>query len=187
MAKKAATTPAKKPARPRKAPAKKPVAPKPAVEPSGVLKLVAGCFLSLGVGLIAGVMLAGGIAINPTPPGPNPAPVPEPIKSFRVIFVKESGATLSADQSAIPGSKEIRDYLEAKTTPEANQPGWREYDPEQQTANEQKTMKALWEAVKPKLIPPPCLVVEVNGKATVMPFPATVADCMTTLKKAAGE
>jgi hypothetical protein len=120
-------------------------------------------------------------------PGPEPTPVPEPVKSFRVIFVKESGATLSGEQSAIPAAKEIRDYLQAKTTPEANQPGWREYDPEQQTANEQTTMKALWEAVKPKLIPPPCLVVEVNGKATVMPFPATVADCMTTLKKAAGE
>lgn len=142
------------------------------------------------VGLIAGVLLAGGLQFNvgPTPgPGPAPAPTPEPVKTFRVIFVKESGTTLNAEQTAIPGAAEIRQFLDAKTTKEGDQPGWREFDPQQQTANEQGTMKALWEAVKPKLIPPPCLVVEVNGSAKVMPLPATVSECLATLKKAAGE
>lgn len=142
------------------------------------------------------LMMLGGLLIltadfgqpSPSPgPEPTPTPIPEPVKSFRVIFVKESGQTLSGEQASIPAAKEIRDYLQAKTTAEDNQPGWREYDPQQQTTNEQPTMKALWEAVKPKLIPAPCLVVEVNGKATVMPFPANVAECMATLKKAAGE
>lgn len=126
------------------------------------------------------------------PPGPGPEPKPpepkppEPVKSFRVIFVKESGSTLNSEQTAIPGAKAIRDYLTSKTTPEGGLAGWREYDPQQSTTNEQPTMKALWEAAKPKLLPAPCMVIEVNGNATVMPFPATVAEALETLKKAGG-
>lgn len=125
---------------------------------------------------------------GPTPgPTPAPEPAPAPVASFRVIFVKESGATLTASQSSIPAAKVIRDYLIAKTTPENGQPGWREYDPDQATTNEQPTMQKLWEAVKPKVTKVPCLVIEVNGHATVMPFPVSVDECMVTLKKAGGE
>lgn len=128
------------------------------------------------------------------PPGPEPDPVdpddpptpPGPVTSFRVIFVKESGAVLPLGQSAVPGAKAIRDYLTAKTTAEGGFAGWREYDPDQVVANDQPTMKALWETVKPKLLPAPCLVIEVNGKATVMPFPTSVDDALKTLKQYGG-
>ena len=151
------------------------------------------CFIAIAIASVvafvlgagSGVWIAGGIEIGPDNK-PAPVPVPEPVKSFRVIFVKESGQTLSAEQTAIPGAKEIRDYLTAKTTQEGGQVGWREYDPQQQTENEHPTMKALWQAAKPKLLTPPCLVIEVNGKATVMPFPGTVAEAVETLKKAGG-
>ena len=124
--------------------------------------------------------------VTPDQPVPVVPVDPEPVRSFRVIFVKESGQTLPAGQTAIPGSKDIREYLNAKTTKEGNQPGWREYDPQQNTTNEQPTMAALWEAVKPKLLPAPCLVIEVNGRATVMQFPANAAEAVATLKKAGG-
>jgi hypothetical protein len=143
------------------------------------------CLIAMVLGIGIGVYAAGGIHIGPDNK-PVPNPTPEPVKSFRVIFVKESGQTLSGEQVAIPGAKEIRDLLNAKTTAEGNQPGWREYDPQQITDNEQPTMKALWSAVKPQLLPAPCLVVEVNGKVTVMPFPATVAEAVETLKKHGG-
>lgn len=123
--------------------------------------------------------------VEPDPVDPVPV-VPEPVKSFRVIFVKESGQTLNAQQSAIPAAKVIRDYLAIKTTAEGGLVGWREYDPQQTTTNEQPAVKALWEAVKPKLLAAPCLVIEVNGHATVMAFPANVDDCMQTLKKFGG-
>lgn len=148
---------------------------------AGTLCLVGGLMM-----IVAALSMPSGVNPGPTP-GPAPTPQPVPVTSFRVIFVKESGATLSGEQSQIPAAAEIREYLEAKTTPESGQPGWREYDPEQITANEQPTMMALWEASKPKLIPPPCIVVELNGKATVQPMPATVAETMAILKKAAGE
>lgn len=131
--------------------------------------------------------------------GPNPPPEPDtdpdvepdsgpvPVKSFRVIFVKESGQTLNAAQTAIPAAQAIRAYLNLKTTQEGNVAGWREYDPQQITDNEQATMKALWEAVKPKLLPAPCMIIEVNGHATVMAFPANADECLTTLKKFGGE
>ncbi len=121
---------------------------------------------------------------GPTPPGPTPQP--QPVTSFRVIFVKESGSTLTAEQTAIPGAKAIRDYLNAKTTQEGGSSGWREYDPQQTTANEPPTLRALWEAVKPKLLPAPCMVIEVNGHATVMPFPADAVRALDILKKAGG-
>ena len=150
-----------------------------------VLLQVLPCLLAFVFGAGVGIWIAGGIPIGPDNK-PTPAPVPDPVKSFRVIFVKESGQTLSGEQVAIPGAKEIRDYLNAKTTQEGGQVGWREYDPQQQTVNEQTTMKSLWEKVKPSLLPAPCLIVEVNGAATVMPFPSTVAEAVATLKKAGG-
>ena len=112
---------------------------------------------------------------------------PPVVESFRVIFVKESGATLNSAQSAIPAAKVIRDYLQAKTTAEGGVSGFREYDPDQSVVNEIESMTALWAAVQPKLLPAPCLVIEVNGHATVMPFPADVDECMTTLKEFGGE
>ena len=126
---------------------------------------------------------------GPMPPGPTPQPepTPGPVTTFRVIFVKESGSTLSAQQSSIPAAAEIRNYLNRKTTSEIAVPGWREYDPQQNVTNEQPNMKALWNAVKPNLQTFPCMVVEVNGRATIMPFPASVADAVQTLKKAGGE
>ena len=112
---------------------------------------------------------------------------PEPVKSFRAIFVKESGSTLPAAQTAIPNAKAIRDYLNAKTTKEGNLPGWREYDPQQNTANEQPVMAALWAAVQPKLQVIPCLVIEVNGKATVLNYPADTESALKLLKEYGGQ
>lgn len=139
--------------------------------------------------IVRQVLTVSGSGPNP-PPDPDPQPDPEPdtkpVKSFRVIFVKESGQTLNAAQTAIPGAKSIRDYLAIKTTAEGGLVGWREYDPQQNTESEQAAMKALWEAVKPKLLAAPCMVIEINGHATVMPFPANVDECLSTLKKAGG-
>lgn len=121
------------------------------------------------------------------PDEPDPPKPPEPVKSFRVIFVKESGATLNAQQSAIPGAKLIRDYLTKKTTPEAHRLGWKEFDPQSTATAVGPEMAKLWDAVRPQITYVPCLVVQVNGHATVMPFPANAAECLATLKKYGGE
>lgn len=126
--------------------------------------------------------------IDPPEPDPDPDKPPEPTKkSFRVIFVKESGVTLNAAQSSIPDAKAISEYLDAKTTEEDGQVGWRTFDPDDKAENEPPVMKKLWEAVKPKLHPAPCMVVELDSAVVVKPFPANVAECLKILKRYGGE
>jgi hypothetical protein len=125
--------------------------------------------------------------IPPKPDDPDPPQPPQPVKSFRVLFVKESGVTLPADQTAISNAKAIRDYLTSKTTPEGGLAGFREYDPQQNVTNEQPTMKALWAATKSSVTTVPCVVVEVNGKATVLPYPRNTTDALRILKEYGGQ
>jgi hypothetical protein len=123
------------------------------------------------------------------PPTPDP-PIDPPLpvtKSFRVIFVVESGVTLSAVQTAVASAKAVRDYCTAKTTPEGGLAGWRQYDPQVNTTNEHPNMKALWAAVKPKMTTVPCLVVEKDGKAEILPYPANAAEALTTLQTYGGK
>lgn len=111
---------------------------------------------------------------DPKPPTPEPKPpVPVPVTSFRVIYVTESAKTLPAKQRAVIDAKLTRDYLTANTTPEGGLAGWRQYDPQQNVANEQPNMKKLWEAVQPSLTALPCVVIETNGKADILPLAAT--------------
>lgn len=125
----------------------------------------------------------------PTPPGPKPddPPTPQPVKSFRAIFVKESGATLNAEQTPISSAKAIREYLSSRTTAEGNLPGYREYDPQQNITNEQPAMKSLWAAAKSSITTVPCIVVEVNGKVSILPYPKNTAEALKTLKAYGGE
>ena len=129
------------------------------------------------------------VPVDPVVPVPDEPPLPKPpvpVTSFRVIFVRESGITLPASQASVPGAKAVREYLFAKTTRENNITGWREYDPQTDATNEQATLKALWEAVKPKITDVPCMVIEVNGKADILPYPANPAEALATLKQYGG-
>lgn len=124
---------------------------------------------------------------SPDPdPKPDDPPVP-PVKSFRVIFVKESGSTLPSSQTAITSAKSIRDYLTTKTTPEGGLAGWREYDPNQNIANEQSAMKSLWTAAKSSISKVPCIVVELNGKVSLIDYPQNTAEAIKTLKEYGGQ
>lgn len=124
--------------------------------------------------------------VDPVTPVVPVDPQPVPVTSFRVIFVKESGSTLPAEQTAIPGAKAIREYLNAKTTREGNQAGWREYDPQQTTAGEQQTMAEMWSVVKSQINVVPCLVVQVNGKITVLNYPKNADEALKTLQQYGG-
>lgn len=130
--------------------------------------------------------------LTPPEPGPTPdpkppqPPLPEPVKSFRVIFVKESGQTLNPEQTAVSSARVIRDYLGTKATPEGNIPGYREYDPQQSVTNEQPAMKALWAAAKSSITTVPCVIVEVNGKVRILPYPKNTTEALKVLKEIGG-
>lgn len=125
--------------------------------------------------------------VDPVTPVQPPAPVV--VKEARVIFIKESGVTLNGPQSGIPSAKILRDYLTAKTTPEGGFAGWREYDPQQVPTNEQPAMVKLWAAVKPSLkaTDPPCVAVEVNGKAEIIPYEKDPAAMLAKLQTYLGK
>lgn len=122
----------------------------------------------------------------PAPPTPDPPSPPMPVTSFRVILVKESGSTLNSEQTAIAGSKAVRDYLTSKTTPEGGLAGWREYDPQQNVTNERAAIKDLWAATKSSITTVPCMVIELNGKTSVVSYPKNVAEAIKTLKEYGG-
>lgn len=125
---------------------------------------------------------------EPDPDEPDKPPVPEPVKSFRVIWIVESGKTLNHEQTAIPGAKAVRDYLDAKTTGTPDgQKGWRKYDPQQITANEVPVFRELWKQIKKENWTVPCVAIEVNSHTTILPLPADTDEALELLKQYGGK
>ena len=123
----------------------------------------------------------------PKPPQPKPddPPAPRPGEPLRVLFVRESGAPTPAYLQ----SAELLEYLKRKCAKgPTGQPEFRVYDPQQVvTDRESATMKALWEAVKPKLGGGPQVAVGVGSSVTLLPLPADLPALMTLLRKYGGE
>jgi len=123
-------------------------------------------------------------APEPKPkPGPDPEPKPGPVTSFHVVMVYESGATLPPVKMGVLFSGEIRDYLDAATTPDAGTKGWRLRDKDANADNDTPFQKSLWAAIKPQVTTVPCYAVEVNGKVEIVPLPASVYEGLATLKR----
>lgn len=122
---------------------------------------------------------------GPTPPAPGPAPSPtDPVTSFRVVVVYESGDSLTAPQRAVVYGKAVEDWLTANCTGGAA--GWRRRDKDA-PGDADPTMAALWAAVRPKVTVTPCLAVERNGKVDIIPLGATPDAMLTTLKTYRGK
>lgn len=117
----------------------------------------------------------------PVPPEPKP---PEPVKSFRVVFVVESGALLTAAENSVVYGKAVEDYLTAACT--GGRAGWNRLDKDNAGADLDPTMRALWQAVRPKVTATPCVAVAVNEQVDIIPLAATPAAMVETLKKYAG-
>jgi hypothetical protein len=138
------------------------------------------------------------VTIGEKPPGPGPTPQPPepkppepkppaPVTSFRVLYVVETGGTLTAAQNSTIYAKSVRDYLAASTTPEGGLPGFRVFDKDHEAGNEPPTVKALWAAVRPQVTAVPCVAIEVNGKVTIEPLPETPAAAVALFKKYRGD
>lgn len=124
--------------------------------------------------------------VDPVEPAPAPKPKDTgPVTGLRVIFVRESSAKTPLTIS----SAAVRSYLDKKCAKAANgQPEWRVYDPQQElSATESPTMKAMWEAAKPKLGTLPQMIVTSDQRGEIHPLPATDAEALTILKTYGGE
>lgn len=117
------------------------------------------------------------------PPKPDDPVDPVPTKSFRVIFVYESGDTLTTAQHSVIYAKSVSDWLTANTTKDGQYAGWRRYDKDSDASGENESFKGLWAAVKPKVTTVPCVVIERNGKADILPLPATPAEAVALFTK----
>lgn len=116
-------------------------------------------------------------------PKPDPKPKPDPVTSFRVIFIYESGDTLSAEANSVIYGKVVEDFLNKSCT--GGKSGWRRRDKDTGGEND-PTMLALWNAVKPKVTTTPCVAIEVNGKAEIVPVEATPAAMVAVFNKYLG-
>lgn len=123
-----------------------------------------------------------GVGPLPPPKPPEPKP-PVPVTSFRALIIRESGATYTAKQIGVMDGKAVGEFLNANCTMDDGRASWRRYDKDQDASEESPVMKALWVAVKPKLTGMPCLAIEVNGQAEIIPLPATPEEAVATLAK----
>jgi hypothetical protein len=109
-----------------------------------------------------------------------PEPTPKPPASFRVIIVFESGDNLTTAQRAVLDGKVVQDWLTANCT--GGVAGWRRRDKDA-PGDQDKTMSALWSAVKPKVTSTPCFAIACDDKVTLEPFPPTPAAAVALLTK----
>lgn len=128
-------------------------------------------------------------APDPNPPGPKPPdPTPpgpvDPLKTFRIIFVFESGDNLTPAQRAVVYGKAVEDYLIANCT--GGRAGFRRRDKDAPGEND-PTMAALWAAVQPAVTVTPCVAIERNGKVDIINLEATPAKMIETFQKYRGK
>jgi hypothetical protein len=113
----------------------------------------------------------------PDPPQPPDPPTPAP-EGFRVIFVYESSAPMTAAQQAVMFGAKTREYLDSKSK------GYRRFDKDVDAANEKDAdMRALWLAAKGKVTSVPCVIIAVGGKADILPLPASEDEAVKTFAK----
>lgn len=123
--------------------------------------------------------------VGPAPPKPDepkpddPKP-PQPVTSFRVFLVYESGATYSSAVNSVLYGNAVEEWLNANCT--GGKAGWRRRDKDL-SGDADPTMAAMWNAVKPAVTTIPCAAVEVNGKVEIIPLGKTPAEMVATFKK----
>lgn len=130
------------------------------------------------------VFLRVGTLPQPPPPGPGPKPEPKPVSTFRVIIGYESGQTMTQDQVNVVYGGDVEKYLNEKCT--GGKVGWRRRDKDS-NGDEDRTMAALWNAIKPKITSTPFFAVEVNGQVEIIPLESTQAAMIAKLKTYRGE
>lgn len=139
---------------------------------------------------------------GPAPPIVDPEVIPpgpvDPVinTGFRAIFVYESTAKLTKDQSNIMTSVRIRKYLDSKCTKGTDGqykglPEYRFWDKDGKDATKDSaTIQKLWTDLKPNLasVPMPFMAIQSNGKNVIVPIRegATVDSVLTKLVELGG-
>lgn len=140
----------------------------------------------------AGDVIRRAVEVNAAPqpppaPDPKPKPDPEPVTLFRVIFVYETSAAITPAMQQVMFGEKVRAFLDGKTTPGAGGKGWRRFDKDVDAANEKDAdLKALWKDARPQVTAVPCVIVAVNRRADIVPFPADETAAVALFQKYLG-
>lgn len=120
---------------------------------------------------------------NPQPDPPNPAP-----KGFRVIFVYETSQAITPAMQQVMFGEKVTSYLDTKTVKSGSgNSGWRRFDKDVKIDNEKdENIKALWNAARPQVTLIPSIIIAVDGKADIVPFPTSEDEAVTLFKKYGG-
>jgi hypothetical protein len=135
------------------------------------------------------------VPIPPVPDPPKPDPKPEPVNpapipvaGFRVMIVYESADKLSAAQTAIFTSRDIREYLDLRAIvgPDGKTKEWRIWDKDVSTANVSKLWQDAFAKVNASSGTYPKILISNGVTGFVGPLPSNVPDTLTLLKTYGG-
>lgn len=125
---------------------------------------------------------------EPKPPEPPPTPTPIPEAGFRVLIVRESGATLPPAQINAMTARAVREYLDTRCVKVDGVPEWRNWDFDDDTSGESATWQNAMKRAKDKRLGKgPWLLIS-NGKSGYEGhFPADTAAFLQLLKTYGGD
>lgn len=113
------------------------------------------------------------------PPDVDPKPDTQPVTSFRVFLVYESGATYPQSAINVLYGGQVEEWLTANCT--GGKSGWRRRD-RSLGGEADPTFAAMWAAIQPKLTTHPAIAVEVNGRVEIIPLEPTQAAMVAKLE-----
>lgn len=131
---------------------------------------------------------------GPSPePEPSPDPAPIPADGFRVLILRESGATIPEGQLQALNSPAIREYLQRKCPRSADGQSveYRIWD-DDYTDEQMRFQPQLWRDAYAKAKSDaagklPWIMISTGKTGTSEPLPATEAETLALLKKYGGE
>jgi hypothetical protein len=121
--------------------------------------------------------------VPPVPPVPPPPPIPGQGNMVLMVYETADLSKMPEKQLQVMYSKQVRDYLTAKTGNDADgkTKAWRVWDQNVDTSAEAKTWKDLMARPRASV---PWMVVRTDAKgAHEGPLPSSVDEAMTLLKK----
>lgn len=121
--------------------------------------------------------------VDPVVPDPVVPPV-DPLKTFRVFIIFESGDTITPQQNGILTGGVVENWCLANCT--GGKAGFRRRD-KSISGEGDPSMNEFWKAVQPQITVTPCIAMERNGKIVIDNLSATPAAQVEALSKYRGK
>lgn len=127
-----------------------------------------------------------GVMPNPPPDPVIPAPVDPvtPTAKLQIVIIEDPGVTLPASQIAAKDGQALRDYAESHCSKTDGSPDIRKLSLRQDVSSQPEWVKKAFAEPRSSV---PFLVVSNGTSGAALPFPLTIEETLTILKKYGGE